>query len=195
MTTQHINCKNCGAPLDVPTTVRFVNCDQCGAQLTIQRSGSVSYTEAATGPALREVADRLEDIWRQNELARIDREWERERDKYMLYGAPYGRRFRPSVGRSILVGTIMIVILAFWTLVASGAALLFGGTYCVLPICGVVAMCFALGVAINNRDHAKRYKDAYDAYQRRRFELLDSESQPPQADAAVDRPETFRRQD
>jgi hypothetical protein len=176
MTSERLNCNNCGAPLDVPTTARFVTCNQCGAQLTIKRSGGVSYTEASTGSALGDVADRLDEISRHNELARLDREWETEREQYMRTGR-YGQRYRPTVGMSIFTGLIAVVGGSIWLIFASGIAMNIGSFGVVFPVFGVLFMCVGVGIAIYNYNLATRYEQAHEAYQRRRHELLDGRSE------------------
>jgi hypothetical protein len=187
MTTEKLNCNNCGATLEVPTTARFVTCSQCGTQLSIQRSGGVSYTEAASGPALREMADRLDEITRQNELARIDREWEIEREQYMRFGR-YGARYRPTVAMSVTTGVIGLVGGAFWTLFTLSVVQPMGAFGLFFPLFGVFFMAMGVGTALYNYNLAQRYDQGYAAYQQRRQCLL--HNGPPHHEDP-DRPETF----
>jgi hypothetical protein len=190
MTTEKLNCNHCGATFEVPTTARFVTCNQCGAQLSVLRSGGVSYTEASSGPALRDMADRLDEITRQNELARIDREWQIERDQYMRYGR-YGSRYRPTVGMSIITGVIGLVGGGLWTLFTLSIVPQVGGFGLLFPLFGVFFMAVGVGTAIYNYNLAQRYDEAYAAYQQRRQRLLHDGQAPPPHDEDRERPETF----
>jgi hypothetical protein len=190
MTTEKLNCNHCGVTLEVPTTARFVTCNQCGAQLSVQRSGGVSYTETTSGPALRDMADRLDEISRQNELARIDREWQIEREQYTRYGR-YGYRYRPTVGMSIATAVIALVGGGVWTLFTLSFVPPVGGFGYLFPLFGVFFMAVGVGTAIYNYNLAQRYEQAYADYQQRRQRLLHDGPPPPPHDEDAERPETF----
>jgi hypothetical protein len=190
MTTEKLNCNNCGAVLEVPTTARFVTCNRCGAQLAIQRSGGVSYTEASSGSALRDMADRLDEITRQNELARIDREWEIEREQYMRFGRS-GARHRPTVAMSVATGVIGVLGGAIWTLFALSIMPPLGAFGYIFPLFGVLFMAMGAGTAIYNYNLAQRYEQGYEAYQRRRQRLLHDGPPSLTHNDYHDSPETF----
>src|ERR671923_326531 len=68
---------------------------------------------AGTGPADEGVMrEQLDELRLQNEVARLDREWELERERYMVAGR-YGYRYVPTRGMSVPGGGS---ILAFRTL-------------------------------------------------------------------------------
>ncbi len=166
MTTERLNCNQCGATLDVPTSANFVTCNACGAQLTVKRSGGVSYTEASSGPVLREMADRLDELTCQNELARIDREWDIEQQTYLRTGR-YGQRYRPTVGMSIFTGVVAVIGGGIWTLFTLSITSGMGGFGVVFPIFGVFFVAMGVGMAIYNYNLATRYEQGYQAYQER----------------------------
>ncbi len=86
MRTESLNCNNCGAPLEVPETAHFAKCNHCTTQLAIHRTDTATYTEKLAEVTQR--ADRLADelalLAYRNDLANIDRAWERDRQKMML---------------------------------------------------------------------------------------------------------------
>ena len=190
MTTERLNCNNCGAPLEVPASARFVTCNQCGAQLTIQRSGGATYTEAASGPVLREMADRLDELTRQNELARVDREWDIERESYTRYGR-YGQRYRPTVATSLITGVVALVGGGIWIFFVTSFVQPPGVIGLMFPLFGVFFMVFGVGVAIYNYNLAQRYGQGLQRYQERRRRLLEGGPDRLPSDDDRDRPTTF----
>src|SRR5688500_10310212 len=83
-----VSCNHCGGPLQVPETTRFVTCSYCGMRLEIHRSGNAVYSEvlAAIDQRTAKMTDDLEAIRRQNEIERLDREWQMRRDSLMVSG-------------------------------------------------------------------------------------------------------------
>ncbi|MGA0868549.1 MAG: hypothetical protein ACO3UM_06430, partial [Planctomycetota bacterium] len=102
METQAISCNHCGAPLQVPSSTRFVTCGHCGSQLRIERSKDAIFTEVLEDmrATQTEMAADLETLRLQNELERIDREWDRESHRYEIVGND-GRRSTPGTGSSL----------------------------------------------------------------------------------------------
>jgi len=79
MSFETLNCNECGALLQVPSVARYVTCNRCGAHLVVQRAGITTYTESARQPApdspdptWREMADRLDYLEHEGELARVE---------------------------------------------------------------------------------------------------------------------------
>src|SRR5262245_2883954 len=60
------------------------------------------------------VQSHLEQIRLQNEVARLDREWDLERERYMVAGR-YGNRYVPSQGMSVLGGVVVVGFGIVWT--------------------------------------------------------------------------------
>ncbi len=77
MRIQVIDCERCGAPLDVPKKRRYVTCSFCQTQLRVYREPSLAYTRA-----LQAVSRRLDNIQHENELERIEREWDMEQAEH-----------------------------------------------------------------------------------------------------------------
>ena len=68
-----------------------------------------------SGPA----AGQLKEIRRQNEVAQLDREWQIERERYMVYGR-YGSRYIPNRITSVIGGVLITGFGIFWTIMAAG---------------------------------------------------------------------------
>jgi uncharacterized membrane protein len=178
MSFETLNCNECGALIQVPTVARYVTCNRCGAHLAVQRTGISTYTEAAPlparqsdahDPAWREMSGRLEQLEYQNELARIDREWDMEREQYMITSR-YGRRYVPSAAAAVVMGVVIVGFGVFWTAMAFGMASNFGGDGFAMffPLFWVVFIVAGIGVSIYQFTKAQRYQAAYNDYQRRR---------------------------
>jgi hypothetical protein len=119
------------------------------------------------------VAAQLAEVRYQNELERIDREWQIEKEKYMV-ADKYGRRHIPTAGAGKGIALVGGVFGTFWTIMAlsitSGApdfgpfmiAKLF------FPLFGVAFTVGAIWGGMHMVKKAKAYDEAFAAYQKRR---------------------------
>ena len=100
----NVSCNNCGAPLEVPHKTRFLTCTFCESRLEVQRTDSAYYTNVleVVQQAVHEVKDDMETIKLQNDLERIDREWNMEREKWLTTDK-HGGRHAPSAGVAIAI--------------------------------------------------------------------------------------------
>ena len=171
MEIETLSCNNCGAPLKVPDIANFVRCNHCDSQLAIRRKDSVAYTELLQ--SLHEKTDSLHDktdslldqmqsLAYQNAIARVDREWEREKKQYYIRNKE-GHEFEPTMGSlvfSAIVLTIMVVI--FFTILSKfppgmGA----GPMFALMIVVGIGMVCFQYF-------KVKEYASAKRSYQRKR---------------------------
>jgi hypothetical protein len=166
VTLEPLTCNNCGAALDIPASANFVTCVFCGSRLAVKSNASVVDTEVLQ--QLDERTQRLstdvQQLQLESELERIDREWEQERQPYLL-SSPTGATFEPTIPWALLtVGVAAIfagvVALLFFTL--------WGGVLTSNPISGVFVLALLLlGLAawetfkrIYQADNYKRAKIA-----------------------------------
>lgn len=142
MSLEAIACNQCGAPLAVPEAANYVTCNHCGASLAVRRDTSVTYTEvveklaAHTSKLAKEVAE----LRYQNELARIDREWEIERRQYLVErknGAPTEPTSESAIIRGLLFAVAGIVVGALMGSNGGGLAALAIGF--VVAVAGIVS--------------------------------------------------------
>ncbi|MEZ6055706.1 MAG: hypothetical protein R3C01_03285 [Planctomycetaceae bacterium] len=110
MELESLTCNNCGGPLEVPSGVDHIRCNHCQSQLVVRRAASVTYTEL-----IQQVADRTEQLTDhvvrltyENELNRLDQEWEKERDSLMVH-SKNGRKSEPSGSSALLIAIMSIV--------------------------------------------------------------------------------------
>jgi DNA-directed RNA polymerase subunit RPC12/RpoP len=75
---ESLNCNQCGASLDVDDSTRFVTCRHCGSKLEIKRNASSAFTEVLDRIDRNTVqaADDLRVIRLEQEIERLDREWQ-----------------------------------------------------------------------------------------------------------------------
>jgi F0F1-type ATP synthase assembly protein I len=113
-------CGHCGAPLEVPDGTRFVTCGYCSSKLEVHRSGGAIYTEVLESLQKRteEIAGDVEILKLQNELERIDREWQSTRESCMIRGKDGGLS-EPSPVAGTIAGVIAIGFGIGWIVVAA----------------------------------------------------------------------------
>lgn len=155
MRIESLACDNCGAPLEVPEQANYVRCNHCDSQLAIHRGASVSYTELVDKIVQR--ADRLTDevarLGYENELASIDRSWDRQRESLMLTDKN-GRRSEPSM-TGAMIGTVVAVFIG---LIATASA----GPF------GLIFLAFAGVIGTVGWVKASEFEKAKRRYRRRR---------------------------
>jgi hypothetical protein len=119
------------------------------------------------------LADQLEELRDQNELARIDREWQMEREQYLMSNR-YGRRIVPTSGLGLASAIGGGVFGLFWLIMAvtiTGSAPDDGPFVIakfVFPLFGVVFILVAVGWGLVCLDRARKYEEAHKAYEARR---------------------------
>jgi hypothetical protein len=192
MSVETVNCNECGALIQVPSTAKYCTCTRCGEHLVVHRSDVAAYTEALPrrddrrGPAddrrWRELEGRLDDLAYENALMRLDREWDRERERYMMYGR-YGRRYQPNA----TLGIVFMAIGGAAALAGVSVALLVvlssrqpAGLVCLFPA-AIFTLAFGL-TGLLQYLRGKQYQAAYDRYLRRREAVergWDDPGEPP----------------
>lgn len=163
-------CNHCGAPLEVREKTRFATCQFCHAKLAIHREGNAAFTEVLEQINERtgQIESRLANIELQNEIARIDREWEQEREGYYIRGK-HGSRHLPSkagaIATSVIMGGFGLFMLVAGAQTGSPAGVF--GTI----IVGVAIVSGIWGLA-----KASQYESGRRDYERRRMSALSGET-------------------
>ena len=101
-------CNHCGAPLEIAEGVRFATCSHCGTHLKLQRKGGAAFTEVLEDidARTRQIAEDVNALKVYEEVERIDREWELEKDEYLMSGND-GKKINPS--EAVAGGVIAMV--------------------------------------------------------------------------------------
>lgn len=187
MSINSLLCNSCGATLAVTPTTRYVTCSHCQAHLRVHQSESSLFTEVTTE------AEQLEHSSVQDALARLDQEWQREREKYMVIDR-YGRQYFPEVGASNVLdfarsggvmysGIPMIILglawIAFAIWLTGDAPIplrifvpLVGALFCWFGLSSTMGMSKMIRqIQEEYEQKAAQYQQAHAAYQARRKEL------------------------
>jgi hypothetical protein len=149
----------------------------------LRRSGALSNVEFAqakaallagttAAPENQPLAKQLAEVRLQNELAQIEREWDIERQKYLIQNR-YGARIVPTSGMGIGMAVIGGIFGLFWTVMAvaiTGSAPDIGPFWIakiIFPLFGVLFICGAVGFGIYAHTRAQAYQRAFEEYQAR----------------------------
>ena len=163
-----VTCNNCGGPLEVPKKVRFVNCGYCSSRLEIRQSGNAVYSEILEKIEERteKMADDIEAIKNQNEIERLDREWQMGMDRFKVRSKE-GEYSVPSAAGSVIGGVIAVVFGVFWISMASRI-----GAPGIFPLFGLVFIGGAFFSMVSGVSKASGHQRAHDQYQSKRRELM-----------------------
>ena len=189
MKLEPLQCNHCGADIEVSPDTRFATCAHCGSKLVIVRTPSSAYTELAE--KMTELSDRMHDHLkranRRDELEDVEREWNREREKYMVANKQ-GIKHIPTRTESAIGGTVITIFGLFWTVMALGITSRFSGfgpngfsplglVPYVFPAFGVLFIVLGIYQSVSAYNKASRYERAEAAYERRRRDLTKSEQE------------------
>ena len=160
-------CQGCGADLQVTEEVRFVTCNYCQSKLEIVRDASVTHTRVLEKleRTTERIAGNLKVIELQNDLERLDREWETVRQGMMSRGKD-GHLYEPSTGSAVIAGVgggIVGVVVMIGSIASSntlGVALGLG--------IGVVAV----AIARRSFDYAESFQSLEGRYQAQRQRMI-----------------------
>jgi hypothetical protein len=161
-----LTCGHCGAPLEVPQGTRYVTCGYCSSKLEVHHSGGAIYTEVleALQKRTEALADDVEILKLQNELERIDREWQADRESCMIRGKN-GAMSEPSPVAGTIVGIFVIAFGIFWTVMA-------GCMFPPMALFGLVFIGAAIYGVVNNLNKSNALIANRQRYEQRRAEVL-----------------------
>jgi DNA-directed RNA polymerase subunit RPC12/RpoP len=159
-------CGHCGAPLEVPDGTRFVTCGYCSSKLEVHRSGGAIYTEVleALQKRTEEIADDVEILKLQNELERIDREWQSDRERCMIRGKD-GSLSEPSPVAGTIGGVVAIGIGIIWIFIA-------GSMFPPMALFGLAFIGIIVFNIFNNLKKSGDFGEKKQEYEQRRAEVL-----------------------
>jgi DNA-directed RNA polymerase subunit RPC12/RpoP len=174
-----VNCNQCGAPLEVEETTRFVTCAHCGASLEIKQTGTSRFTAVLDRLERRteHMAGSLETIRLQNELERLDREWEMSRRQYASPDKHGQLHYPDSPGQAIgaIIGIFIGIAWTFGAVALLSDAPDRGGFpvfKIIFPLFGVGFVVMMIVTLVTGRSKATAYHSAQATYHRQRQLLL-----------------------
>ena len=171
-------CNCCGAGLEVSDTTNFVTCHHCGSQLTVRRTKNSTFTEQLDRLERKtdQLSEQVESLAANSALEALDREWELEREHFMIESKKGGRHL-PTKGAAVGGGIGIAVFGTLWTALAIGmtsAAPSFGPfaiARVVFPLFGIGFVIFGVFSSISAYQKAEQYEQARRRYLQRRREL------------------------
>ena len=161
-------CQGCGADLQVDESIRFATCNYCHARLEIVHDPTVTHSRLLEdiGRTTERMAGNLRVIELQNDLERLDREWEGRRESFMVTGKN-GHRSLPSEAGSMIGGGIAVVGGIIWMVFAANMGAPFP-----FPLFGLLFIGVAIFSMVNGTTEASGYRDAESAFIRQRNDLI-----------------------
>ena len=166
-----VRCNHCGAPLTVGEKTRFVTCQFCNCQLEVKRTDSSIFTEEVSKIAdhTEKMADSLEVIKLQNEIERVDREWQAQQPVSSPRAG--GRHPGPSSAGGSIFGVMFAIFFAVVCFSIAGFATSNGapGLFGLVPVgMGV----FAVVGSLVSLGKSSQLRQKESDYQQQRGELL-----------------------
>lgn len=160
-----LNCRQCGAPLRVPEDVKHVTCLHCGTQLAVMHEGGAAYTERLDELDQRtsEIEDRVDELDRQQKVAQLDQEWEREQAKYWVKDK-HGNAHPPSAVGAVFTGIFTLgaaVAFALFPLLSGAPSSMVGFAMVgslIFGLVGVFTSIVQLGKASSRQEAERRYR-------------------------------------
>lgn len=158
-------CQGCGADLQIQDSVRYVTCNYCHTRLEVVHDATVTHTRLLDKieKTTEQMANNLKVIEIQNDLERLDRDWQSQSSGLMVRDKNGGIS-EPSQASSMIAGFLMIAA-GIWIIFASsmGApAVLFG----------LVFIGFAIFTIISGTTKASTFQNLRDRYEQDRRVLL-----------------------
>ena len=172
-----VRCQNCGSPLQVGEGIRFVTCTYCNTALQIVRDAATVHTEVLDKIEARtaEMSGSLKTIELQNEIERLDREWQMWREKN-LGRTKGGSIAEPSPAGSMIAGLVGAGFGLFFFVATSNS-----GAPIFFSLFGLVFAGLAIYSAIRGSVAGSGYDEARQRYESKRTELLGELSKTKEA--------------
>jgi hypothetical protein len=137
--------------------------------------------EALLGQPAPDVQDQLAEITRHQEVERIDREWEQERERYLVTGSQGGSyvngrhvggypvRYIPTRTNSVVSGVLAAGFGLIWMIFTASIG---GGAFALF---GLIFIAFGVGWSMYAYSRAEQYEQAEQRYRERRRRALGGE--------------------
>lgn len=182
-------CNSCGAPLEVPGSANFIKCNHCNTTLKIQRSSGATTTEAIEKltETTQGLSQQLERLARQNELEKLDRNWESHRQSFVVPGQ-HGDHPVPAPQTAWIGGAAVVFFGLLWTVMTISITRSapnvgpFAVARFVFPLFGIGFTVFGLFIAVKvqqiAKQNRKKYFEAERAYRHRRESVTNGDESP-----------------
>lgn len=161
-----------------------------------QAKAAVLGRSSSENAPMEELTRQMDEVARRQEVADIDRAWDREREQYMASGTSGGThdahgnyvggtpyRYIPTRGGSVGVGIFATIAGFVWMIFAAGIG---AGAFALF---GLVFIAFGICIAVFNYNKAVRHEDAHARYRQRRRKALLGEDDGPFQNEPLDQEE------
>ncbi|MFD0895663.1 hypothetical protein KBB96_01680 [Luteolibacter ambystomatis] len=160
-------CQGCGADLEVSEEVRFLTCNYCHSKLEVVRDVTSTHTRVLEKleRATDQIVGNLKVIELQNDLERLDREWESTRQSLLIRGQN-GGLYKPSILAAVIGGGAPIIGgIVFAT---------FAGRHTMgwFPLIGIVFSCFGFINLATGLSKASAFQNKQAEYERLREQVV-----------------------
>lgn len=159
-----VRCQSCGAPLQISDGIRFITCNYCKAELELVRDTSATHTRLLETLQVdtRQMRGSLRILEIQNELERLDRDWEAWRQEN-LTRSQSGEYSEPDRFTAALFPLLFLIIGSAMAITRQG---LFTALLIMLVTLGLAGFLFHL-----LQDTCRRYAAAKQRYEDLRLKL------------------------
>ena len=163
--TLSVRCQHCGAPLSLSEGIRFVTCNFCKSELEVVRDADTTHTKVfrELSNKTQNISDRLAVIEIQNEIDRLDREWDRWQEGHV------NRRKDGTHDFPSPIDAVMTVVIGF-VVVAGIASRVSDREH--FQILGIAGSLVVIVVALLQHARYRRFDRAKMLFHSRRAELL-----------------------
>ncbi|MES2659955.1 MAG: hypothetical protein V4689_15145 [Verrucomicrobiota bacterium] len=161
-------CQGCGADLQIDESIRFVTCNYCHARLEVVHDATVTHTRQLDKieKTTDQLANKVRVLELQNDLERLDREWDNRRES-LLVRNKNGHTSVPSSAGSLIGGMVMVGFGIFWIGMTSSHS-----APGIFPLFGLVFIGFAIFNMVNGTAKAGAYKNHRSDYENQRQQLI-----------------------
>ena len=168
MKVTKVCCQGCGAALQIDESIRYVTCNYCYCRLEVVHDATVTHTKQLDKieRTTEQLANNLKVIELQNDLERLDREWDHQRES-LLVRNKHGHVSEPSSAGSLVGGIIAVVFGIFWIGMASSH-----GAPAFFPLFGLVFIFIAIFTMVSGTAKAGAYKSQRSVYEIQRQRLV-----------------------
>ena len=178
-------CNSCGAPLEVPDSANFIKCKHCNTTLKVHRSSRGTTTEAIEKltETTENLAEQVQKLTRQNELERLDRQWEQERQTFTFRDQEGGSHL-PAQRFAWIIGSTVAFFGSLWTFLAISITRSapnvgpFAVAKVVFPLFGIGFIAFGIFLAVMMHRKAKQFDEAQTAYLQHRGRIMEGDETP-----------------
>ncbi|RYD47332.1 MAG: hypothetical protein EOP85_05690 [Verrucomicrobiaceae bacterium] len=167
MKVTRVCCQGCGADLEIDDSIRYVTCNYCNTRLEVVHDETVTHTRLLDKieRTTERMANNLKVIELQNDLERLDREWESRRQS-LLVRNKQGHVSEPSSVGSVAGGFVAIAVGVVWIIATSSMhAPLF-------PIFGLLIIGVAIYGMVSGTNKATAFKSGRENYESEREDLI-----------------------